>query len=321
MNEEAVLARARAVGICRRLDRCHGAARSASGPRLCAACSRALDGVDAPSTRAAAPARASARPIAIPGIDADHAAELALEDGGKKAVTIRARRAAGHRATGLSPPALRRARDHPRRGAAALRHRAGHRRRRADVGRGRAGLQPAPRPAMAASATSAPCATLPRRPRGHGADAVALNPVRSLFPARSGAMRALLAVEPAVPQSAATPIRRPPSMPASSPPTSRWQRATGLIDWTAAGAAKFAACCALSRRIRPGRHAAAARVRAVRRRRRRGPAAARPLRGRAGRHWTGERPGALPALPAMDHGALFAAAQQAARAAGMRIGL
>ena len=62
-----------------------------------------------------------------------------------KPAVLRDRHAARHPAAGLSPPALRRSRDHPGRGAAALRHLAGHRRRRADVGRGRAGLQPAPR--------------------------------------------------------------------------------------------------------------------------------------------------------------------------------
>src|SRR4029453_6861667 len=47
----------------------------------------AMDGVDPPSTPPLLTARLG-RPIAITGIDADHPAELALGDGGGKAVAI-----------------------------------------------------------------------------------------------------------------------------------------------------------------------------------------------------------------------------------------
>ena len=60
----------------------------------------------------------------------------------------------------------------------------------------------------------------------HGADAVALSPVHSLFPARSGALRPLLAVEPAVPQSALRRSGGDLRCRAPSPPTTRLERAS-----------------------------------------------------------------------------------------------
>ena len=88
MNEEAVLARARLAGIAVDWTDATGRpqrVRTESLRRLL----EALDGVDAPLGVPPLVTARLGRPIAIAGIDADHPAELALEDGDVKSVVLR----------------------------------------------------------------------------------------------------------------------------------------------------------------------------------------------------------------------------------------
>ena len=85
MNEEAVLARARAAGVAVDWSDAMGRpqrVRTESLRRLL----EALDGVDSPVVTPPLVTARVGRPIPIPGIDADHPAELVLEDGEAKPV-------------------------------------------------------------------------------------------------------------------------------------------------------------------------------------------------------------------------------------------
>ena len=88
MNEEAVLARARLAGIAVDWTDATGRpqrVRTESLRRLL----ESLDGIDAPIGTPPLVTARLGRPIAIAGIDADHPAELALEDGDVKPVVLR----------------------------------------------------------------------------------------------------------------------------------------------------------------------------------------------------------------------------------------
>ena len=168
MNEEAVLARARAGGHRRRLDRCHGPPAAGQDRNRCAAhrsmrwtASHAPDPALPPLRHRAtsagrSPCRRRSRPTRRPN--------WRWRTATSRPVTIRrGRQPARHPPAGLSPPALRRSRDHAGRGAAALPHPRGHRRRRAACGASRPRSTACAAPATAASAMPAPCAILPRR--------------------------------------------------------------------------------------------------------------------------------------------------------------
>ena len=172
-------------------------------------------------------------------------AELMLEDGsvaaGRRSAAAR-RHPAADRHAGLSPPALRRSRDDARRGAGALRHRRRHRAGRAHVGRGGRRSTACGAPATAASAMRgavrelAQAAAQPRRRcRRAQSRCTACSPHD---PAR---YRPLFAVEPAVPQSAATPTR-PPCFGADAVRCHRPTRTSGAADRLADArrAAKYA---------------------------------------------------------------------------------
>ena len=240
MNEEAVLARARAVGIAVDWTDAMGRpqrVRTEALRRLL----EALDGVDAPSTPPLLTARIG-RPIAIAGLDADHAAELALEDGGVKAVTIRAGTLPGIAQPGyhrlrfagreiilaVAPPRCVTLQDigggERMWGVAAQVYSL---RRAGDGGIGDVG---AVRDLAEAAAR-------------HGADAVALSPVHSLFPHDPGrcgpySPSSRLFLNPLYADPAAT---FDAGVVAAD---EALERAT-LIDWGAAGAAKFARLRAL----------------------------------------------------------------------------
>ena len=200
MNEEAVLGPRPVGGHCGRLDRRHGPPAKGQN-EVAAPPARGAGRHRCPDRHAAAAHRALGRPIAIPGIDDDHPAELALEDGDVKPVVLRGGTLPGIRRPGyhrlrfadreitlaVAPPRCVTLRDigagERMWGVAAQVYSL---RRAGDGGIGDAG---AVRDLAEAAAK-------------HGADAVALSPVAQPVPARSGALRTLLAVEPAVPQSA-----------------------------------------------------------------------------------------------------------------------
>lgn len=236
MNEEAVLARARAAGVAVDWSDAMGRpqrVRTESLRRLL----EALDGVDAPAVTPPLVTARVGRPITIPGIDADHPAELVLEDGEAKPVTLRdgalpgIRRLGYHRlrvadreiTLAVAPPRCVTLRDigggERMWGVAAQVYGL---RRAGDGGIGDAG---AVRDLAEAAAR-------------HGADAVALSPVHSLFPhdpARYG---------PYSPSSRLflNPLYADPSATFDSTTVmsdDTLERAA-LIDWGAAGAAKFA---------------------------------------------------------------------------------
>ena len=241
MNEEAVLARARSAGVAVDWSDAMGRpqrVRTESLRRLL----EALDGVDAPLITPPLVTARIGRRITIPGIDADHPGELVLEDGEAKPVVLRdgalpgIRRLGYHRlrfadreiTLAVAPPRCVTLQDiggGDRMWGVAAQvyglHRAG------DGGIGDAG---AVRDLAEAAAR-------------HGADAVALSPVHSLFPhdpARYG---------PYSPSSRLflNPLYADPSATFDSAAVTSddaLERAA-LIDWAAAGAAKFARLRAL----------------------------------------------------------------------------
>ncbi|MBI2741794.1 MAG: 4-alpha-glucanotransferase [Rhodospirillales bacterium] len=88
MNEEAVLARARSAGLAVDWTDAMGRpqrVRTESLRRLL----EALDGIDAPAVPPPLVTARLGRPIAIAGLDGDHAAELVLEGGKAKSVVVR----------------------------------------------------------------------------------------------------------------------------------------------------------------------------------------------------------------------------------------
>ena len=296
MNEEAVLARARAAGVAVDWTDAMGRPQRVRTELLrrlleVARRHRCADRRAAAGHRAPRPADRDRRHRCRPSGRAG---------AGRRRGEVRRhprRHAARHRAAGLSPPALRRSRDHPGRRAVALRHPAGHRRRRADVGRGGAGLQPAPRRRWRHRRRRRRARSCrgggPSRRRRRGAQ-----PRAQPVPARSGALRPLLAVEPAVPQSA---LRRSRGhLRCRRRRCRRGLGARGLDRLGRRRRRQVRPPARPVRRVRPGRHAAAARVRAFVVEGGEALAPARPLRGRAG-----GRLRALSPLPAMDHGALL----------------
>ncbi len=205
MNEEAVLARARTAGIAVDWTDAMGRPQRVRTDSL----RRILEALDWHAMHRSACRRCvtrarSAAPIADPPAStADHAGRAGA--GGR-----RRRRPFAARATARCPasggwaiiacaspiarsrwPSRRRAASPCRTSAAA-----------SGCGAWRPRSTACAAPAMAASATPARVRELAEAAARHGADAMALSPVHSLFPARSGALRPLLAVEPAVPQSA-----------------------------------------------------------------------------------------------------------------------
>jgi len=241
MNEEAVLARARSAGVAVDWTDAMGRpqrVRTESLRRLL----EALDGVDAPIRTPPLITARLGRPITIAGIDGDQAAELVLEDGKAKSVVLRDGRLPGigrlgyHRlrladreiTLAVAPPRCVTLQDigggERMWGVAAQVYSL---RRTGDGGIGDAG---AVRDLAEAAAR-------------HGADAVALSPVHSLFPhdpARYG---------PYSPSSRLflNPLYADPSVifdATAVAPDEALERAA-LIDWAAAGAAKFARLRAL----------------------------------------------------------------------------
>ena len=236
MNEEAVLARARLAGIAVDWTDAMGRpqrVRTESLRRLL----EALDGVDAPvGTPPLVTARVG-RPIVIAGVDADHPAELALEDGDVKAVVLRDGTLPGIRHLGyhrlrvadreiilaVAPPRCITLQDigggERMWGVAAQVYSL---RRAGDGGIGDAG---AVRDLAEAAAKL-------------GADAVALSPVHSLFPhdpARYGpySPSSRLFLNPLYADPTAT-------FDATAVDSDNALERATLIDWPAAGAAKFA---------------------------------------------------------------------------------
>ncbi|MPZ33952.1 MAG: 4-alpha-glucanotransferase [Rhodospirillales bacterium] len=241
MNEEAVLARARAAGIAVDWIDSMGRpqrVRTESLRRLL----ESLDGVDTPAGVPPLVTARRGRPIAIAGIDAHHSGELALEDGDVKPVVLRdgtlpgIRRPGYHRlrfadreiTLAVAPPRCMSLQDigggERMWGVAAQVYSL---RRAGDGGIGDAG---AVRDLAEAAARQ-------------GADAMALSPVHSLFPhdpARHG---------PYSPSSRLflNPLYADPTATFDATavaPDEGLERAT-LIDWAAAGAAKFARLRAL----------------------------------------------------------------------------
>jgi 4-alpha-glucanotransferase len=241
MNEEAVLARARAAGVAVDWTDAMGRSqrvRTESLRRLL----EALDGIDAPVGTPPLVTTRLGRPIAIAGIDGDHPAELVLEDGDVKPVVLRdgtlpgIRRPGYHRLSladreitlAVAPPRCVSLQDigggERMWGVAAQVYSL---RRAGDGGIGDAG---AVRDLAEAAAKQ-------------GADAVALSPVHSLFPhdpARYG---------PYSPSSRLflNPLYADPSaiFDATAVAADEALERAGLIDWAAAGAAKFARLRAL----------------------------------------------------------------------------
>ena len=236
MNEEAVLARARAAGVAVDWTDAMGRpqrVRTESLRRLL----ESLDGVDAPPGVPPLVTARLGRPIEIPGIDADHSAELALEDGEAKAVALRAGTLPGIRQPGyhrlrfadreitlaVAPPRCVTLQDigggERMWGVAAQIYSL---RRAGDGGIGDAG---AVRDLAEAAAK-------------HGADAVALSPVHSLFPhdpTRYGpySPSSRLFLNPLYADPAAT-------FDAGVVAVDEALERAPLIDWVAAGTAKFA---------------------------------------------------------------------------------
>ncbi|SEP41856.1 4-alpha-glucanotransferase [Rhodospirillales bacterium URHD0017] len=236
MNEEAVLARARSAGVAVDWTDSTGRPQRVRTESL----RRLLEALDAGDAPVAVPPLVTVRvgrPITIPGIDADHSAELALEGGDKKLVVLRdgALPAIGrlgyHRlrfadreiTVAVAPPRCITLQDigggERMWGVAAQVYGL---RRAGDGGIGDAG---AVRELAEAAAR-------------HGADAVALSPVHSLFPhdpARYG---------PYSPSSRLflNPLYADPSATFDSTAVASDDALEGaaLIDWSAAGAAKFA---------------------------------------------------------------------------------
>lgn len=235
MNEEAVLARARSAGLAVDWTDAMGRpqrVRTESLRRLL----EALDRVDAP---AGPPPLVTARvggPIAIPGLDGDQAAELALENGKVKSVVLRegtlpgVRRQGYHRlrvadreiTVAVAPSRCVTLQDigggERMWGVAAQVYGL---RRAGDGGIGDAG---AVRELAAAAAR-------------HGADAVALSPVHSLFPhdpARYGpySPSSRLFLNPLYADPSAT-------FDAAAVAPDESLEGAALIDWPAAAAAKF----------------------------------------------------------------------------------
>jgi 4-alpha-glucanotransferase len=236
MNEEAVLARARSAGIAVDWTDATGRpqrVRTETLRRLL----DALNGLDEPIGVPPLVTARLGRPIGIPGLDGDQSAELVLEDGDKKAVVLRdgtlpgIRRLGYHRlrladreiTLAVAPPRCVTLQDigggERMWGVAAQVYGL---RRAGDGGIGDAG---AVRDLAEAAAR-------------HGADAVALSPVHSLFPhdpARYG---------PYSPSSRLflNPLYADPSATFDSTAVVSddvLERAA-LIDWAAASAAKFA---------------------------------------------------------------------------------
>jgi 4-alpha-glucanotransferase len=236
VNEEAVLARARSAGIAVDWTDAMGLpqrVRTESLRRLL----EALDGIDAPIGTPPLLTARLGRPIAVPGIDADHPAELALEDDDVKPVVLRGGTLPGIRRLGyhrlrfadreitlaVAPPRCVTLQDigggERMWGVAAQVYSL---RRAGDGGIGDAG---AVRDLAEAAAK-------------HGVDAVALSPVHSLFPhdpARYGpySPSSRLFLNPLYADPAAT-------FDAGVVAGDEALEHASLIDWTAAGAAKFA---------------------------------------------------------------------------------
>jgi 4-alpha-glucanotransferase len=241
MNEEAVLARARTAGVAVDWTDAMGRpqrVRTESLRRLL----EALNGIDAAIGVPPLVTARRGRPIAIAGIDADHAGELVLEDGEAKSVAIRDGTLPGigrlgyHRlrfadreiTLAVAPPRCVTLQDIGGRermwGVAAQVYSL---RRAGDGGIGDAG---AVRELAEAAAR-------------HGADAVALSPVHSLFPhdpARYGpySPSSRLFLNPLYADPSAT-------FDATTVGSDDALERAALIDWPAAGAAKFARLRAL----------------------------------------------------------------------------
>ncbi|MBY0317953.1 MAG: 4-alpha-glucanotransferase [Reyranella sp.] len=241
MNEEAVLARARTAGLAVDWTDAMGRpqrVRTESLRRLL----EALDGVDAVASPPPLVTARLGQPISIAGVDGDHPAELALEDGELKSVMVRCGALPGIRRPGyhrlrfagrevtlaVAPPRCVTLQDigggERMWGVAAQVYSL---RRAGDGGIGDVG---AVRDLAEAAAR-------------HGADAVALSPVHSLFPhdpARYGpySPSSRLFLNPLYADPAAT------FDSTAVAPGDAMERAT-LIDWPTASAAKFARLRAL----------------------------------------------------------------------------
>ena len=303
---------------------------------------RILESLDGTQDRSGSPplvtARVDAR-IAMPNlsIEADTSAELALEDGSVRPrddpAAARARPcppSASRATTACASPAARSPWPWRRRAASPSRTWAPA----AGCGAWRLRSTACAAPATAASAMPARVRDLAEAAARQGADAVALSPVHSLFaadPARYG---------PYSPSSRLflNPLYADPAVVfgagASSPGAMRRAAARSrrrLIDWPAAGAAKFAllrGCSTILSSAILRRNAARRRLRALRARGRRGLARACAVRSaacqavratgadwqagwrhpatRRSRHISRARPsGALPPLPAMARRALL----------------
>lgn len=236
MNEEAVLARARAAGIAVDWTDSMGRpqrVRTEALRRLL----EALDGIDEPAGVPPLVTARLGRPIVIPGIDADHSAELSLEDGEAKPLTIR-----DGMLPGLTRPGYHRLRFADREITLAVAP------PRCvtlqDIGGGErmwgvaAQIYSLRRAGDGGIGDAGGVRDLAEAAARHGADAVALSPVHSLFPhdpARYG---------PYSPSSRLflNPLYADPSATfdaAAVVPDDALESAT-LIDWAAAGAAKLA---------------------------------------------------------------------------------
>jgi 4-alpha-glucanotransferase len=236
MNEDAVLARARTAGVAVDWTDATGRpqrVRTETLRRLL----EALDGIDAlPGPPPLVTARIG-RPIVLPGLDGDHPAELALEDGGVKSVTLR-----DGALPGIARPGYHRLRVADREITLAVAPArcitlqnigGGERmwgvaaqvyslRRAGDGGIGDVGS----------------VRDLAEAAARHGADAVALSPVHSLFPhdpARYGpySPSSRLFLNPLYADPSAT-------FDAAALAADDAMEGAALIDWPAAGAAKFA---------------------------------------------------------------------------------
>jgi 4-alpha-glucanotransferase len=241
MNEEAVLARARTAGVAVDWTDAMGRpqrVRTESLRRLL----EALNGIDAAIGVPPLVTARRGRPIAIAGIDADHAAELVLENGEVKSVAVR-----GGVLSGIGRLGYHRLRFADREitlAVAPLRCVTLQ-----DIGGGErmwgvaAQVYSLRRAGDGGIGDAGAVRELGEAAARHGADAVALSPVHSLFPHDPGRYG------PYSPSSRLflNPLYADPSatFDATAVVSDDALEREALIDWPAAGAAKFARLRAL----------------------------------------------------------------------------